>query len=101
MAYTLGMTTTKPIAYQQFIDGEWVGALSGATFERRSPFDDRVVGTYPQSGAEDAERAILAARRAFDSGKWPTSSAKERSRLLRRISESLLAHVDELATSLS
>ena len=94
------MTTKSPV-YQQLIDGEWCGALSGATFERRSPYDDRVVGVYPQSAAEDAERAIAAARRVFDSGKWSGSSAKERSRILRKIAESIHAHVDELATSLS
>src|SRR5690606_16471382 len=50
-------------SYQQFIDGKWVDAASGEKFERVSPYDGSVVATYPNSGIEDAQRAIEVARR--------------------------------------
>lgn len=53
------------------IDGEWVGAVDGATQSVASPFDGAPVGEVPKAGREDARRAIDAARRAFDKGPWP------------------------------
>src|SRR5262245_50639713 len=54
--------------YQNLIDGSWVDAADGRTFERVSPAHDVVVGRYPSGGVEDLERAVAAARRAFDDG---------------------------------
>lgn len=91
-----GVTT-----YQQFIDGQWVDALSGATFTRTSPYDGSVVGVYPNSGIEDAERAIRAARRAFDETSWPTSPAADRARILRRAADLLAERADAFATCIA
>ncbi len=88
-------------AYQHFIDGRWVDAASGERFDRISPYDGRVVASYPNGGVEDAQRAILAARKAFDESKWPTSPAKDRARILQKAAELLLANMDELATSIA
>lgn len=91
-----GVTT-----YQQFIDGQWVDALSGATFTRTSPYDGSVVGVYPNSGIEDADRAIRAARRAFDETSWPTSPAADRARILRRAADLLAERADAFATCIA
>jgi aldehyde dehydrogenase (NAD+)/betaine-aldehyde dehydrogenase len=99
MTATLSPAESK--TYQHFIDGQWVDALSGDTFQRTSPYDGRVVATYPNGGAEDAQKAIEAARRVFDEGKWSTSPAKDRSRVLRRTSELLLANMEELSQSIA
>jgi len=88
-------------AYQQFIDGQWADAASGETFARTSPYDGRIVATYPNGGVEDAQRAILAARKAFDQTTWPTSPAKDRARILQKAAGLLLANIDELATSIA
>ncbi len=88
-------------AYQQFIDGQWVAAATGETFNRISPYDGRIVATYPNAGVEDAQRAILAARKAFDETRWPVSPAKDRARILQKAAQLLLANIDELATSIA
>ncbi len=87
--------------YQQFIDGQWVGAADGATFTRTSPYDGSVVGIYPNSGIEDTQRAILAARRAFDETTWPTSPAADRARILRKAADLLVERADAFATCIA
>lgn len=87
--------------YQQFIDGEWVNAIDGATFTRTSPYDGSVVGIYPNSGIEDTQRAILAARRAFDETSWPTSPAADRARILRKAADLIVERADALATCIA
>ncbi len=57
--------------YQNLIDGRWVDAADGRTSERMSPAHDVVVGRYPAGGVEDLDRAVAAARKAFDDGPWP------------------------------
>jgi acyl-CoA reductase-like NAD-dependent aldehyde dehydrogenase len=87
--------------YQQFIDGQWVDAVDGATFTRISPYDGSVVGIYPNGGTEDAQRAILAARRAFDETSWPTSPAADRARILRKAADLLVERADAFATCIA
>jgi acyl-CoA reductase-like NAD-dependent aldehyde dehydrogenase len=99
MTATLSSAETR--TYQQLIAGQWVDAASGDTFQRTSPYDGHVVATYPNSGTEDAQKAIEAARRVFDETTWSTTAAKERSRILRRTSELLLANVEELGQSIA
>ncbi len=91
----------KTRTYQQFIDGRLADAASGETFSRTSPFDGSIVATYPNSGIEDAQRAIEVARRVFDEGTWATSPAADRAAILRKASDLLLANADELADSLT
>ena len=61
-----------------WIDGAECAARSGDCFEGRSPFEGCVLGHYADGDAEDAEEAILAARRAFDTGVWGQSVARTR-----------------------
>jgi betaine-aldehyde dehydrogenase len=86
-----------PFQGKLLIDGAWVEAADGATFERRSPAHDQVVAVYAAAGAVDAERAIAAARRAFDRGPWPRMKGAERARILRAAAEGILARKNELA----
>ena len=84
--------------YRMLIDGKSVDAASGKTIDRSSPgHTGRVVGTWPEASATDVGTAIAAARRAFDSGPWPRMSGAERSRLMFRTAELILANVDEIA----
>lgn len=92
---------SDPRKYLQLVDGRWQPALSGAEFSRQSPFSGEVVGTYPDSNEADAELAIQAARRAFDSGTWSDAPARERARMLRRASQLMLDRVDAFATVIS
>ena len=66
-------------SYSLLIDGRSVPALSGETFDTVSPTTNRPIGRIAKAGVEDVEAAILAARRAFDTGPWPRSTPLERS----------------------
>ena len=80
------------------IDGNSVDAASGKTIDRSSPgHTGMLVGTWPEASATDVGTAIDAARRAFDVGPWPRMSGAERSRLMLRTAELILANVEEIA----
>jgi betaine-aldehyde dehydrogenase len=83
--------------YENLVDGRWVGAQDGATFERQSPAHDLVVGRYPQGGIADLDAAVAAARRAFDEGPWPRMAGVERARILTRVADGIRAVADDLA----
>jgi acyl-CoA reductase-like NAD-dependent aldehyde dehydrogenase len=82
---------------QAFIDGRYVAAASGETFDDVTPIDGRVIARVASTDQADVERAVAAARRAFDSGVWSRQSPRERKRVLQRFAELILAHGDELA----
>ena len=81
---------------RMLIDGEWVAAASGLTWSHTHPATGEEVASFPVAGAEDVDRAVRAARRAFDDGPWPRTRAGERGRTLRRIADLVRAHGDEL-----
>jgi betaine-aldehyde dehydrogenase len=83
-------------SYRQWIDGAACEALSGERFTRESPAHDVIVGDYPLADAADTDRAVAAARKAFDSGPWPRMSGAERSRILHRAANLIEAHREEL-----
>ncbi len=82
---------------QLFIDGRWVGSASGRTFETPNPATGEVLAIVAEGDAEDINRAVAAARRAFESGPWPSMTPSERGRIIWRIGDLILEHVDELA----
>ena len=88
------------MVWRMLIDGAWSDAQSNETFERRSPANGEVVGVYPEAGEADCERAIDAARRAFDDGRWSNAPAHKRSAVLRKTAELLRANQESLAKNL-
>jgi len=80
-----------------FIDGEWVASLSGATFTTINPATEQPLVEVSEARAEDIDRAVQAARRAFDGGGWSRLSASERGRILWTIGERIEVRSDELA----
>ena len=80
-----------------FIDGKYVHAASEETFDCVSPIDGRVIVKVASTGAVDADRAVAAARRAFDRGVWRLQPPRERKRVLLRFADLILEHRDELA----
>jgi acyl-CoA reductase-like NAD-dependent aldehyde dehydrogenase len=85
------------IQAQAYIDGRYVPAASGETFDCVSPIDGRLLARVASTDAADADLAVAAARRAFDSGVWSRQPPRERKRVLLRFAELILAHRDELA----
>ena len=92
MAIASGISQT-----QLFIDGEFVDALDGATFEDRDPATNEVIARVAAGGAADVDRALVAARRAFDEGPWPRTTARERAKVLRKLAALLIENADDLA----
>jgi acyl-CoA reductase-like NAD-dependent aldehyde dehydrogenase len=80
-----------------FIDGRYVAAASGATFDCVSPVDGRVLAQVASTDAADVDLAVAAARRAFESGRWSRQPPRERKRVLLRFAELILEHGEELA----
>jgi phenylacetaldehyde dehydrogenase len=79
-----------------FIDGQWVDAASGRTFATPDPATGRTLAHVAEADAEDVDRAVRAARRAFE-GPWSRLTPSERGRLIWRIGDLILEHADELA----
>ena len=84
---------------QCHIDGRWVDASDGATLDVTNPADDSVLGTVPRLTAADVCSAIDAANKALPG--WRDTSAKERSRLMRRWYDLCMAHQDDLGMLLT
>ncbi|HSK31257.1 MAG TPA: aldehyde dehydrogenase family protein, partial [Candidatus Limnocylindria bacterium] len=82
--------------FKNFIDGEWVAAKSATTFENRNPANrDDLIGLFPASAAEDADRAVQAAKKAFAG--WRLVPAPKRGEILYRVGELLRKHKEDLS----
>jgi acyl-CoA reductase-like NAD-dependent aldehyde dehydrogenase len=79
------------------INGEAVDALSGRTFETRNPATEERITDVAEAGIEDVDRAVRAARAAFDSGPWRSMRAGDRAKLLWKLGDLILANADEIA----
>lgn len=87
-----------PDQLQMFIDGVWCDALDGAAFDTVDPATGAVLARVPAAGAADVDRAVLAARRAFDGGRWGAAIAeRERAAVLHRMAALVRDRRDELA----
>ncbi|MBO0746184.1 MAG: aldehyde dehydrogenase family protein, partial [Candidatus Dormibacteraeota bacterium] len=82
---------------QHLIDGRFVAAAEGGTFETVDPTTNEPITTVADGDASDIDRAVGAARRAFDEGPWPGMAAGPRAKLLRRIAELIEAADQEIA----
>ncbi|MEV7343780.1 aldehyde dehydrogenase family protein [Streptomyces sp. NPDC093544] len=80
-----------------YIDGAWTSAREKRTREIRCPADGTLVAEVDEAGGQDTADAIAAARRAFDEGPWPRTSANERGDLLLRVADLLVRDKDALA----
>ncbi len=90
--------SSEPLGHRQMIvDGQHVDAASGARIEMLCPSDGEVFATIPRGGQEDVDRAVAAARRAFDEGPWPRMPPAERGRILMKLSALIAEHHEELS----
>ena len=85
------------IRTQAFIDGRYVDAASGKTFDCISPIDGRVLAKVAESEGEDIERAVTAARRSFDAGIWANTKPTHRKKILIKFAQLIEHYGDELA----
>ena len=107
MATTLargtGITLLDPVVrfveqqHKLLINNEWVEAASGETFEVYDPATGDVIAHVAAGGTEDIDRAVKAARAAFETGPWRTMTPSERGRLIWKLGDLLEQHADEFA----
>lgn len=82
---------------KMLIDGKWVGSTSGRTFETLNPATGEVIAHVAEGEKTDVDKAVRAARKAFDSGPWKKMSARERGKCLYRLADLIEKNLDELA----
>lgn len=80
-----------------FIGGSWIDPISRTSISVVSPFTERLIAQVPDGSLEDADRAVAAAREAFDHGPWPRMTLQERMEVLRRVSAQMQQREDEVA----
>lgn len=83
--------------YQMYVNGEFVGAHRDAPFPVFDPSTEEVIAEVPNADEQDVNRAVAAARAAFDSGAWPETTAQERGRILLRLAERIRKESASLA----
>lgn len=79
------------------IDGQWVDAAEGKTFETYNPATGEVIARVAEGTAVDIDRAVKAARKALESGPWPRMDAPDRGRLLYKLADLVEKNAEELA----
>ncbi|HST69423.1 MAG TPA: aldehyde dehydrogenase family protein [Solirubrobacterales bacterium] len=82
-----------------FIGGEWVEPIAAEPIEVVNPTTEEVIGTIPGCGAEDADRAVAAARQAFEG--WSQTSREERARFITAIAEGMSERAEELTATIT
>src|SRR5215203_6554443 len=83
--------------YEMLVGGAWTAARSGKTFESINPYTGRAWATAPEADEGDVDRAVLAAREAFDEGPWGKMTGTERARLIRRLADLLAENAEDIA----
>ncbi|SDH86944.1 aldehyde dehydrogenase family protein [Alteribacillus bidgolensis] len=79
------------------INGQWVESTSEKTFETLDPSNKKVLAVVNQAGREDVDKAVRAARKAFEEGPWKRMSASERGRLIYKLADLMEERQEELA----
>lgn len=94
---TISKPTVDIHANKLLINNEWVDSQSAQTFATVNPSTEEVITEVAAAGAEDIDRAVDAARNAFESGEWPQTAASTRGQLLHKLADLIELHADELA----
>lgn len=92
------MTITKDTLY---IGGKWVPSLGSSTIKVVSPHTEEVIATVPEASSADIDRAVAAARKAFDEGPWPHTSPAERAQVIRAITTAIQTRAQEFAETVT
>src|SRR2546422_8097017 len=88
---------TEVRTYQMYVNGEWVESKSSKTFPVYDPATEEVIAQVPDSNADDVNRAVAAAKSAFEDGPWGSTTAQERGRVLFRLAEKIRQNAAQLA----
>jgi betaine-aldehyde dehydrogenase len=88
---------TEVRTYQMYVNGEWAESKSSKTFPVYDPATEEVMAQVPDSSADDVNRAVAAAKSAFEDGPWASTTAQERGRVLFRLAEKIRQNAASLA----
>ena len=83
--------------YQLYINAEWVRSASGKTFPVYEPSTEEVMARVAEADSADVDRAVKAARAAFDTGEWPKKTPQDRATILFKLAAKVREHLDALA----
>src|SRR6266404_3898599 len=83
--------------YQNYVNGQWTSSSTGATFPVFDPSTEEVIANVAAASASDVDKAVKAARAAFDSGPWPATTAQDRGRILFKLAEKIRQNQPMLA----
>ena len=84
-------------SYQNYVNGQWVSSSTGETFPVFDPSTEEVIAQVAAASTSDVDKAVKAARAAFDSGPWPATTAQDRGRILFKLAEKIRQNQPELA----
>src|SRR2546423_1726410 len=90
-------TTRRALQTKLLIDGQWRDSVSGKTFATVNPATEEVIAEVAEGDAADIDLAVKAARKAFDSGPWRKTDARDRGRLMNKLADLIEQNVAELA----
>ena len=90
-------TKAQVQTYKMFVNGEWVASNSGKTFPVCDPSTEEVVAQVPEADAKDVDRAVAAAKSAFEDGPWSQTTAQDRGRILHKLADKIRAEAAKLA----
>ena len=82
---------------QLYINGEWVDSSGGTTIDVEDPSTGKIISSFVEATDKDVDRAVAAARTAFDDGRWRNMPPVAREKIMHKIADLILAHADELA----
>jgi betaine-aldehyde dehydrogenase len=92
---TIAKTSVR--TYLNYVSGQWVSSASGETFPVYDPSTEEVIAQVASSNATDVDKAVKAARAAFDSGPWPATTAQDRGRILFKLADKIRQNTAQLA----
>ena len=92
-----GGVKTDVRTYQMYINGEWVDSTSAKTFPVYDPASEEIIAQVPDANADDVNRAVAAAKAAFEEGPWASTTAQERGRVLFRLADKIRQNLPMLA----
>ena len=92
-------STAQPTVktYQNYVNGQWVNGSSNETFPVFDPSTEEIIAQVASATAADVDKAVKAARAAFDSGPWAQTSAQDRGRVLFKLAEKIRQNTATLA----
>jgi betaine-aldehyde dehydrogenase len=88
---------TEVRTYQMYINDQWVDSKSAKTFPVFDPSTEEIIAQVPDANADDVNRAVTAAKTAFEAGPWSQTTAQERGRVLFRLADKIRQNLPQLA----